>query len=239
MRRSLVMIGGLLFVAILALFGFLLYVLLSSGDPAYYAGDIAAFERRDVSNPPPRGAVLFLGDDDVRQWEALGRDMAPVPTISRGFGGAQISHITFYIPRIVVPYRPKAIVMMAGESDMSGAHERRPEDVLSDFQAFVAALRKARVNAPVYFVSINPEPLRASRWLGVKRANALLEEFIATDKSLHYIDVASSMLDGTGEANNDLYRWDGLTLNAQGHALIGAIIKKRLLDDGFGPRVPR
>lgn len=239
MRRSLVMFGGLLLVAILALFGFLLYVLLSSGDPAYYAGDIAAFERRDVSNPPPRGAVLFLGDDDVRQWDTLGRDMAPVSTIARGFGGAQISHITFYIPRIVVPYRPKAIVVMAGESDMSGAHERRPEDVLADFQAFVAALRKARVNAPIYFVSINPEPLRASRWLGIKRANALLEEFIATDDALHFIDVASSMLDASGEANGDLFRWDGLTLNEAGHALVGGIIKKRLLEDGLGPRAAR
>jgi len=148
MRRTVLMIGGMVFLVASALFGFLLYVLLSTGDPTYWAGDIAGFERRDVSNPPPRGAVLFLGDDHVRQWTSLARDMSPIPVIARGFGGAQISHITYYIPRIVVPYRPRAIVMMAGSSDMSGAHERRPEDVLEDTEAFVTALRKAHVTAP-------------------------------------------------------------------------------------------
>jgi hypothetical protein len=222
MRRTLVLIGGLFVLAVAALFGFLLYVLLASGDPTYWAGDIDAFERRDVSNPPPKGAVLFLGDDDVRQWTTL--------------GGAQIAHITYYIPRIVVPYRPRAIVMMAGASDMSGAHERRPEEVLDDVRNFVESLRKARVNAPVYFVSIHPQPLRQSRWLGAKRANALIEAFTKTDKSLHYVDVASPMLNGAGEAKDELFNWDGLLLDAEGQALVTGIIKARLLEDGYGPQ---
>lgn len=235
MRRTVLLIGGLVFLAACALFGFLLYVLLSTGDPTYWAGDIAGFERRDVSNPPPRNAVLFLGDDHVRQWTSLPRDMSPIPIIARGFGGAQISHITYYIPRIVVPYRPRAIVMMAGSSDMSGAHERRPEDVLADTQAFVVALRKARVTAPVYFVSILPQPMRQSRWLGRKRANALVAAFAAKDASLHFIDASGELTTGGDVANSSMYDWFGLDLNAQGRAALGAVIKATLLRDGYGP----
>jgi lysophospholipase L1-like esterase len=235
MRRTLVMIGGLTVLAALTLFGFLLYVLLASGDPAYWAGDIAAFERRDVSNPPPRNAVLFVGDDDVRQWVTLGRDMAPIATIGRGFGGAQMSHVTHYIPRIVAPYRPRAIVLMAGESDLSGAHERRPEELLEDFKEFVMVLREARIAAPVYFVSIHPEPLRQSRWLGAKRANAMIEAFTDGDPTLHYIDVATALSIGAGEANDDFFRWDGLALNEAGRAAMAAVIRERLSADGYGP----
>ncbi|MES1991526.1 MAG: GDSL-type esterase/lipase family protein [Pseudomonadota bacterium] len=235
MRRTVLMIGGLIFLAASALFGFLLYVLLSTGDPTYWAGDIAGFERRDVSNPPPRGAVLFLGDDDVRQWNSLARDMAPIPVIARGFGGAQISHITYYIPRIVVPYRPRAIVLMAGSSDMSGAHERRPEDVLADIEAFVTTLRKAHVTAPVYFVSILPEPMRQSRWLGRKRANALVAAYAAKDKSLHFIDVAPAFTTGADVANDEMFDWFGLDLNGQGRAVLAASIKDILLRDGYAP----
>lgn len=236
MRRTLVMIGGTVFLALVALFGFLLYVLLASGNPTYWAGDISAFERLDVSNPPPRNAVLFVGDSNVRQWETLGADMAPISVIKRGFGGAQIAHVTYYIPRIVAPYKPAAIVLIAGQADLSDEGGRRPEDVLDDFKAFVVALRKARVEAPVYYVSIHPQPMRQSRWLGAKRANALIEADIHRDPSLHYVDVASVLSNGADQVNEDDFRWDGLSLNAAGYALMTVRIKAALLADGYGKR---
>jgi lysophospholipase L1-like esterase len=234
MRRSLFLIGGVVFLAVAALFGFLLYVLLASGDPTYWAGDIAAFEKLDVSNPPPRNAVLFVGDSTVRHWDSLAADMAPITIIRRGFGGAQIAHVTYYIPRIVAPYRPAAIVLIAGEADLSDEGGRRPEDVLDDFKAFVAAVRKAQITAPVYFVSIHPQPMRSSRWLGAKRANALIDAAIRGDPSLHYIDIASVLSNGADKANDDYFRWDGLSLNAKGYALMTARIKAVLLAAGYG-----
>lgn len=236
MKRTLVMIGGAFGLAVLALFGFLLYVLLASGDPTYWAGEIAAFERRDVSNPPPRDAVLFVGDDDVRLWDTLAFDMASISIIARGFGGAQISHVTYYIPRIVAPYHPRAIVLMAGESDMSDVRGRRPEDVLDDFKNFVVALRKAGVSAPVYFVSILPQPMRTSRWLGAKRANALIEDFSKTESDIHFIDATAGLIDSNDNVRREMFRWDGLSLSAAGRAAIAEKIKPVLLEAGYGER---
>ena len=61
MKRTFVVLGIAFGVAVAALFAFLIYVLLASGDAKYWEGEIAAFERRDVSNPPPENAVLFVG----------------------------------------------------------------------------------------------------------------------------------------------------------------------------------
>jgi len=239
MKRTFWTIGGLFGLAILALFGFLLYVLLASGNPTYWSGEIAAFERRDVSNPPPRDAVLFIGDDDVRLWNTLAYDMAPISTIARGFGGAQIAHVTYYIPRIVTPYHPRAVVLMAGKADLSDVHGRRPEDVLDDFKAFVAALRKAGVAAPVYFVSIHPQPMRRSRWFGAKRANALIAGYIKVTPGLHFIDVTSGLVNVQDEARRELFRWDGLSLNAEGRKVLAEIIKPVLMQAGLGERRAR
>jgi len=234
MGRLLVTIGAGLGLAIVSLFGFLLYVLLASGNPTYWDGEIAAFERRDVSNPPPKDAVLFVGADDVRQWEALPYDMAPVPIVQRGFGGAQIAHVTYFSPRIVAPYRPSAIVLMAGEADLSDVRGRRPEDVLDDFKKLVSSLRAQGVAAPIYFVSIHPSPMRLSRWYGAQRANALIQDYEKTVQGLYYIDVATAMFDDKGALRRDLFRWDGLSLNARGYALLTEIIKPVLVKAGYG-----
>ena len=68
MKRTFVVLGIAFGVAVAALFAFLIYVLLASGDAKYWEGEIAAFERRDVSNPPPENAVLFVGGRDLRLW---------------------------------------------------------------------------------------------------------------------------------------------------------------------------
>lgn len=221
-------------VGVVALFAFLIYVLLASGDPAYWEAEIAAFERRDVSNPPPAGAVLFIGGRDVRLWPRLAEDMAPMPVIQRGFGGAQISHVTHYIHRIVLPYRPRAVVVMAGDADLADVYGRRPEDVLDDFRTLALSLRAEGLAAPIYFVSIRPQPARKERWYGAVRANALIADFVAGQRDMHFIDASTAMLDATGTIRTDLYRWDGLTLNDRGYAALASVVRPVLIDAGYG-----
>ncbi len=238
MRRSVVVFGVAFGIAVVALFAFLIYVLLASGDPKYWEGEIAAFERRDVSNPPPENAVLFVGGRDLRLWTGLAEAMAPVPVIQRGFGGARISHINHYRARIVLPYDPRAIVVMAGAADLSDVRGRRPEDLLNDFRTFVLSLRAEGEDAPVYFVSLRPAPAREERWYGQQRANALIADYVRTEKNMYFIEVSTAMLDERGNIRDDLYRWDGLTLNGKGYETIGPIIRKRLIEAGYGELRP-
>lgn len=234
MKRGLVTLGAMFGAAVLALFAFLIYVLLASGDPKYWEGEIAAFERRDVSNPPPANAVLFVGGRDLRLWETLPQDMAPVPVIQRGFGGAQISHITHYLSRIILPYKPRAIIVMAGEADLADVHGRRPEDVLDDFRTLALSLRAEGEDAPIWFVSLRPSPAREERWYGAQRANALVADYVSRERGMHYLDVTAGMLDANGGIRRDLYRWDGLTLNDKGHAVLADAIKPALIEAGYG-----
>ena len=234
MRRGLVTLGIGFGVAVLALFAFLIYVLLASGDPKYWEGEIAAFERRDVSNPPPENAVLFVGGRDVRLWERLAEDMAPVPVIQRGFGGAQIKHIDYYRARIIHPYRPRAIVVMAGDADLADVRGRRPEDVLDDFRTLVLSLRAENLGAPVYFVSIRPSPARKERWYGGHRANKLIEDYVSGERGMYFIDVTPGMLDERGNIRKDLFRWDGLSLNAKGYEVLTEAIRPKLIEAGYG-----
>lgn len=227
-------LGAMFGFAVLVLFGFLIYVLLASGDPKYWEGEIAAFERRDVSNPPPSDAVLFVGGRDLRLWPSLQEDMAPVPVIQRGFGGAQIPHINHYRSRIILPYRPRAILIMAGDADLADVRGRRPEDVLDDFRTLVLSLRAEGEDAPIYFISLRPSPARDERWYGAQRANALIADYVAGQRGMYFLDVTAKMLDAKGNIRDDLYRWDGLTLNEQGYRVLAEAIKPALIEAGYG-----
>ena len=229
MRGTLVNLGVIAAFFCVGLFAFLVYVLLASSGPDYWAGEIAEFERKDISNPPPKDAIVLVGGRDVRQWVTLDADLAPLPLVNRGFGGAYLEHLTYYASRIIKPYEPRAIVVMAGDEDLSDVRGKTPEDVLESFEVFMSALRAHNVSAPVIFVSIRPSPMRASRWLGARRANGLIEEFAKTREDIIYLDVASLMFTDRDEMRDELFRWDGLSLSAEGYALLTSRLRPLLL----------
>jgi len=238
MRDILIRLGIAAAVLTTLLFAFLVYVLLASSGPDYWIGEIAEFERHDVSNPPSKGGIVFVGGRDVRLWETLESDMAPLPVLNRGFGGAYLDHLTYFAARIIKPYEPRAVVVIAGAEDMADVQGRTPEELLEGFKIFMSALRAHDVSAPVIFVSIRPSPMRAARWFGAKRANGLIEAFAATRDDVIYLDVASLMFTDSEEMRGDMFRWDGLSLSAEGYSLLTSRLKP-LLTRRFNSRAPQ
>jgi hypothetical protein len=52
--------------------------------------EISAFEKSDLTNPPPRHAILFAGSSTIKFWTTLRQDFPGIPVINRGFGGSEI-----------------------------------------------------------------------------------------------------------------------------------------------------
>ena len=61
--------------------------------------------------------------------------------LNRGFGGSTLADVVYYMDRILLPYRPRLVVLYAGDNDLAAG--RTPERVLGDYRAFVARLRAA------------------------------------------------------------------------------------------------
>src|ERR1044071_3560888 len=55
-----------------------------------FAKEIEAFAASDKTNPPPTGAILFIGSSSIRLWTNLAADFPRHRVINRGFGGSQI-----------------------------------------------------------------------------------------------------------------------------------------------------
>lgn len=189
--------------------------------------DIAAFEEQDRKSPPPADAALFIGSSSFRLWTNLAQDFSEIPVINRGFGGSEIADSTHYVDRIVLPYKPRLIVMFAGTNDIAGG--KQPEQVLKDFQEFVSKVRAGLPGIPIAYVSMNQT---LSRWHlrdKMSEANRLIQKYTRTQRGLTFLDSATPLLGPDGKPQKSLLREDELHLNAEGYKAWKAIIKPPIL----------
>ena len=200
------------------------------GKPAMFERQIAAFENADRLNPPRPGVIVFTGSSSIRFWDTLGKDMQPLDVVNRGFGGSQISQVNQYASRIVLPYQPRAVVLYAGDNDLAFPWLKTPEQVLGDFKQFVEIVHAQLPDTWVYFVSIKPSVRRWAGWQKIRKTNQLIEDYTRTQPRVQFIDVDSVMLDAQGKPRPELFRKDGLHMNAQGYAIWTSIVKPVLLD---------
>ncbi len=179
--------------------------------------DISAFEASDKTNPPPANAIIFIGSSSVRMWKSLAQDFPEHKVVNRGFGGSQIADSVEFADRIVVPHKPRLVVLYAGGNDINAG--KTPERVFADFQAFVAKIRAGLPTTKIAYISSAPNPARWAQIEKVRTLNTLIREFIAKDSSIVFIDVHSRMLGPDGQPLPDIYLKDRLHMNEKGYAI--------------------
>ena len=107
------------------------------GDPDAWETTIQKFEAQDQLHPPMKNAIVFTGSSSFTLWSTLEQDMAPLPVINRGFGGARMPDMLHYMERIVLPYQPRAIVLFAGTNDISGPQPATARQIFDGYLDFV------------------------------------------------------------------------------------------------------
>ena len=187
---------------------------------------IQAFEKSDAAQPPPKNAILFLGSSSIRKWDTLNEDFPGRPLIQRGFGGSQIVDSTHFAHRIVLPYRPRQIVLYAGDNDI--AAKKSAEQVLADFKAFVRTVHRQLPKTRISFISIKPSLSRWSLVSEIRKANRLVGDYCRTDERLDNIDIFTPMLGPDGKPRADLLSSDGLHCSRKGYSLWASVIRPYL-----------
>jgi hypothetical protein len=197
-------------------------------DFAKWDKEIAAFETTDRTNPPPRGAVLFIGSSTIRLWKTLARDFPSHPAVNRGFGGCEIVDCTHFADRILLPLAPKMVFLRAGGNDINNG--KPPEQVFADYLDFVAVVQAKLPETEIAFISLSPS---IARWKNADRervVNALIAAHAATRPRLHYIETYDLPLGPDRQPRPEIFATDKLHFNTEGY---------RLLADRVRPFLPR
>lgn len=191
--------------------------------------EVAAFERADLAQPPPKGALLFTGSSTIRRWTTMAQDLPGYEVINRGFGGSQIADATEFAERLIFPHAPRAVILRAGGNDLHA--KKTPERVFEDFKAFVAKVRSKLPDAVIVYFSACPSIARVDETEATKALNSLVEKFCRETPNLKYLDAFDISLDAGGAPRAELFVADQLHLNEEGYKLLAARVREFLSRD--------
>ena len=66
------------------------------------------------------GGVLFVGSSSIRLWDGLEQDFQALPVVTkRGFGGSRLSDCSEHVSKLVLPYKPRLVIVYAGDNDLA------------------------------------------------------------------------------------------------------------------------
>lgn len=225
--RIVLAIVALLLLAVLGLGGYVWYMGQSGGDPDFFESEIAAFEAADAERMPEPGGIVFTGSSSIRFWTTLAEDMAPLPTVRRGFGGAHMEHVIHNARRIVTKYEPRAIVVYVGTNDLSSG--KSVTQIADDFRTFISVVREELPETDFWLMSQKPSKLRWSNRPIQRELDAELEKLADADPRVRYVPTGLVLLTPNGEPD-DVYVWDRLHLNAEGYRRWTEYLKPLLLE---------
>lgn len=190
-----------------------------------FAKEIAAFEKADADHPPAPGGVLFVGSSSIRLWD-LEVSFPGRNYLNRGFGGSTMGELLHYTDRIVLPYRPKVIVLYEGDNDIK--LKVTPAAYAEHFKQFVGKVRQQLPTTRILVLGIKPSRSRWELWPTMQEANRLVAELAATDPLITVLDTATPLLGEDGLPIPELYKQDALHLSPAGYARWAKVLEPHL-----------
>ena len=191
--------------------------------------EIAKFDSLTAKEDYPSNSILFTGSSSIRLWSTIKEDMSPYPVIQRGFGGAKIEDMAYYLHRIVYPLNFRAIVFFAGTNNITGS----PNDMSADSIVYWIKLINHQVRrkypvVPIFWIAITPVNSRIKVMDKVFAMNKQIRAICEENKNMYFIDTEKSYLGADGKPRAELFIGDQLHMNRDGYLLWTSLIKAEL-----------
>ena len=197
--------------------------------PNPFESEVSALEARLSQSPISSGPVVFYGSSSIRLWKSLQQDFSGYAVLNCGFGGSRLTDCVRYANRLVLPRKPSAIVIYAGDNDLASGVP--PEKVFQSFRQLFAIFRSYSPSIPIAFVSVKPSPARLMFLENILKFNLLAENFLKTQPETEYIDVCSDMLGQDRKPIQGLFVSDQIHLSPAGYQILRKEIGEFLSQD--------
>jgi lysophospholipase L1-like esterase len=199
-------------------------------NPLRFESAIEAFEQQDLIDPQPEGAIVLTGSSSIARWNAQSHAaLAPLTVIPRGFGGSVMNDALYYIDRVAIKYKPRAIVIYEGDNDTGQGEPIENDLIIEQLQTLITRVHQTLPETRIYVLAVKPSVLRQRVWPVAQEVNIAYQAIAANDSLVHYIDVATPFLKPDGTVMTDIFIGDNLHFNEKGNEIWGRTIKAALM----------
>lgn len=189
--------------------------------------EIQQFKRMDSTLMPPKGKILMIGSSSFTKWKDVGYYLQGYPMINRGFGGSSLPDLIRYFDDIVIPYKPRQILVYCGENDLGPTVTA--DTVVERFKTLYYMIRKQDKKVKITYISMKPSPSRANLMEKMNDGNVKIKNWLQNKKHTSFVDVYHKMLLPDGKSIPDIYLKDSLHMNAKGYTIWQKEIAPHLL----------
>jgi lysophospholipase L1-like esterase len=194
-----------------------------------FESEVSTLESRLSGAQISTNPIIFYGSSSFRLWKSMQQDFPGYPVLNCGFGGSRLTDCVRYANRLVIPRKPAAIVIYAGDNDL--ALGTPPEQVFQSFQRLFEIFRSYSPSIPIAFVSVKPSPGRLKYLPNIIKFNELVEQYLHAKPETDYIDICSDMLGPDRKPIPSLFVNDQIHLSAAGYKIMRKEIGEFLSED--------
>ncbi len=181
-----------------------------------FESEIRAMARRDATNPPPAGPILFAGSSSIRMWKTLAADFPGRPVVNNGFGGAKMTDLLQAFDRVIAPYKPSALILYCGENDVAAGRDAIA--TADDYPVLFRRCRALRADMRIAVIPMKPSIKRWSLWPALQAGNTRIAQH-CREAGVDVIDVVPEMLGPDGTPRPELFVADKLHMSADGYRI--------------------
>jgi lysophospholipase L1-like esterase len=203
----------------------LLFAIASSQAPSQlhaqpFKQEVLQFQKSDSIVMPPKGQIVFAGSSSFTKWKDVAMYFPGYPIINRGFGGATLVDLIYYVDESIVKYQPSQVFIYCGENDLADVDTVSPATVLNRFKTLhQILLKKLPRSTEIVFVSIKPSIARWHLETKYLEANRIIKDYVETQKHLRFLNIHNAMLDDNKEVLKDIFIADKLHMNPKGYQI--------------------
>jgi lysophospholipase L1-like esterase len=194
-----------------------------------FESEVNALEAKLSQSPISSSPIVFYGSSSIRLWKSLQQDFSGYAVLNCGFGGSRLTDCIRYANRLVLPRKPSAIVIYAGDNDLASGTP--PEKVFQSFTQLFTIFRTYSNSIPIAFVSVKVCPARLMNLENILKFNRLVEDFLKTQPDTEYIDVCSDMLGHDRKPIQALFVSDQIHLSPAGYQILRKEVGEFLTQD--------